>query len=201
MRVNATTYHTYWPLAHVYLTQPAAKADIISTIDQEQDGHATDQFQTHFQHLLSSGGMSWAFMRKLCLRHCSPPIKSGGLAAEFAVRRHSKMAPNKPFPIRCNEIESTRTGFREDGDDRMIPGLARPGHFVTCLEKSWKSGREVAGGNKNWEGYGTSDLSVKTKFCSVFRVPLTSAKRLWHYLAAVGSDVSSPISFILHDTN
>lgn len=38
MQVIAKAYRTYWPLAHVYLTQPVAKADIISAIDQKRDG-------------------------------------------------------------------------------------------------------------------------------------------------------------------
>lgn len=106
MWVNVRAYRTYWPLAHVYMRQPAAKADIITGIDQKRDGREivwpTPNINlaaaTRWRHVL---GM---FPGKLHRRHPSPPTKN--FVAEFAARHHTKMASVASFLIGCDESKS-----------------------------------------------------------------------------------------------
>lgn len=188
IRANVTAYLTYWPLAQVYLNRQMAKAGVMSAIDPKPDGweiiwSTPSVFSTpatRWRYVLST------FPGKLHWGHSSPPVKCRGLTAKFAVCHHTKVTSNNPFLIGCDKIERNwkpmRTGFKEDGSNRMLPGLVRSGRFVTLSETLQKKNKWKGNGrekwrlkflsqhtrhrwplNENWEGYGMRGLSVKTK--------------------------------------
>lgn len=186
MQMKVRAYRACWPLAHVYmkqLKQPVAKVDDISTIDEKRDcceiiWPNPDIYlipATRWRHVL---GM---FPGKLYRHLLFPPIKSGSLVAEFAVRHRTKMALLHPSWLALMKIKANEDRHSGRWQRSSNTGLSSLWPLCGVLGNIMKkNGRKTAKRNgssnyfsqqtrhhwllnKSWEGYRTRDLSVKTK--------------------------------------